>query len=113
MLFAISAKGGMEFMDPSLIGQPFMRVEQLANCPIGSTSLILAARCSDCMACLVIPKRIAFLPIQAYILMSTWFCQTGAEMVSEGEGRDEYSNWMASARDADLGLIIASFRVFH
>jgi hypothetical protein len=88
VLFAISACE-MESLDLSLIGQPFIRVEQLADCPIGRTRLILAVRCSDCMSCLVIPKRIAFLPIHVYVFVSTWLCQTGAEMDSEGEVREE------------------------
>ena len=46
VLFAISAEGEEELLDHPLIGQPFVHVERLADCPIGCTSLILAARCS-------------------------------------------------------------------
>ena len=56
VLFAISAEGEEELLDHALIGQPFVHVERLADCPIGCTSLILAARCSVYVACSSTPR---------------------------------------------------------
>jgi hypothetical protein len=50
VLFAISAEDEKKPSDHPFIGQPSIHVEQLADYPIGSTSLILVAvRCSAYM----------------------------------------------------------------